>query len=98
MDSFLIAVVGFAVGIAAGAFSAFIGWNKSGEPFEARKFLSGVITGAVAGLVLVLGNISGLLSAATNTDVLIQLGALVVTVIGADNLRTAITGAITNRE
>lgn len=98
MESFLLGIVGFAVGAAAGAFSAFLGWNKSGEEFEPRKFISGVATGIIAGIGLVLANISGLVTAQTDIEILTQLIGFVLAIIGVDQLRTSLTGAIVNRE
>jgi hypothetical protein len=97
MDSFLVVVVGFVVGALSGALSAFLGWNKSGEPFDKRKFISGTITGIIAGIAFVIANITGLLEAATPTEQLIQMFVFVVAIIGVDSVRTAITGTIANR-
>ena len=94
VEAFFAVVVGLAVGITAGATSAFLGWNKSGEPFEARKFLSGIVTGIIAGIVAVLAQTSALQNAADNSVFLISLVTIFIAVIGVDNIRTAITGSI----
>lgn len=49
MDTLIIAVIIAGIG---GALSAFLGWLDSSEPFDARKFSSGIIRGAIAGAVL----------------------------------------------
>ncbi len=82
---------------AAGAFSAFLGWLKSGEAFESKKFTLGVITGVLGGIALTIANAAGLTSALTETERWILLGSLALAIIGVDNLRTAISGAVANR-
>ncbi len=96
-DSFIIAVAAIVAGGFLGAGSAWFGWNKSGEPFDNRKFVNGVVTGIIAGIALVLGNISGLLAATTATDVLLQLVGLGLMIFGADQVRTGVSAAIANR-
>jgi len=90
-------IVGLVVGIAAGATSAFLGWNKSGEPFESRKFLSGVVTGIIAGIVAVLAQTSALQNAADDATFIISLVIIFIAVIGVDNVRTAVTGSIRSK-
>jgi hypothetical protein len=89
-----------AVGIlsAAGALSAFLGWNRSTEPFDARKFISGVATGVIAGIALVLANAAGIMNAVDQTAQWILIGSLALSIIGADTVRTALTGAIKKEE
>jgi len=82
---------------AAGAFSAFMGWLKSGEAFEAKKFVLGVVTGVLGGIALTIANASGLMSGATETEQWILIGSLALSIIGVDSLRTAISGAVANR-
>ena len=93
--SFLNVVIGFVLGAVAGATSAFIGWNKSGEPFEARKFVTGVITGVIAGIVFVVGIVSSIQAAVDQTALLIIYVTTFIAIIGVDNVRTGITGAVT---
>jgi len=81
----------------AGAFSAWLGWNKSGEPFDARKFANGVVTGVIAGIGLTIANAVGITQSLDQTQAFILIGSLVLSVIGVDNTRTAIAGAIANR-
>lgn len=94
VDPFLALVVGLSVGALAGALSAFLGWNKSSEPFDVKKFISGLATGIIAGLVAVLANTAAYTQAADETALLISYVTLVVAIIGTDSVRTALTGAI----
>lgn len=87
-------IAGVVVGILASALAAFLGWNKSGEPFEPRKFTTSIITGVGAGLVIVAANYDSL---ASITDEIV-LGKLLLT-IGlaagfADTVRSGISGAV----
>lgn len=95
MDSVITAVITLAVSAAAGAFWAFQGYNKSNEPFDQRKFVSGIITGIVAGITLALTQVAGVINAADATQQLLALVGLFLAVGGVDTLRTSVTGAIT---
>ena len=94
VEPFLALVVGLSVGSLAGALSAFLWWNKSSEPFDVKKFISGLATGIIAGLVAVLANTAEYTQAADETALLISYVTLVVAIIGTDSVRTALTGAI----
>ena len=94
MDVFLNLVIGLAIGASAGALSAFLGWNKSGEPFDARKFISGLVTGIITGVVAVIAITASIQEAVDQTALLVIYVTLFVGIIGVDNARTAITGAI----
>ena len=82
---------------AAGAFSAWLGWNKSGEPFDARKFANGVVTGVIAGIGLAIANATGIVAAVDSTAQFVLVGSLVLSVVGVDQLRVTIAGAIANK-
>jgi len=96
VETFFAVVIGFIIGAAAGALSAYLGWNKSGEPFDTRKFVSGLITGIIAGIVVVAANTQAFQSAADDTALLISYVVMVLAIIGVDAVRTSITGAIRN--
>ena len=81
----------------AGAFSAWLGWNKSGDPFDARKFANGVVTGVIAGIALAVANAVGITAALDDTQAFVLIGSLVLSVIGVDTMRTAVSGSIANR-
>ena len=81
----------------AGAFSAWLGWNKSGEPFDARKFANGVVTGVIAGISLAIANAAGIVASADQTQAFILVGSLVLSVVGVDQLRATVAGSIANR-
>jgi len=82
---------------AAGAFSAFMGWLKSGEAFEAKKFVLGVVTGVLGGIAVTIANAAGLQAAVNETTYWTLIGTFALGIIGIDNLRTAISGAVANR-
>lgn len=50
-----IVLLGVIVGAAGGASSSALAWLYGDDPFEPRKFLSGVIRGAIGGVLLSLG-------------------------------------------
>ena len=45
------AIYGLLLGIAAGALGAYVGWASGGDAFNARKFSTGLVTGAIGGLL-----------------------------------------------
>ena len=94
MDIFLNTIIGFAIGAGAGALSAFLGWNKSGEPFDARKFVSGLVTGIITGLVAVLAIAATIGEAVDETALLVIYVTLFVGIIGVDNARTAVAATL----
>src|SRR5688500_16795103 len=98
MDVFLNLVIGLAIGAGAGALSAFLGWNKSSEPFDTRKFISGLVTGIIVGIVAVIAIAATIQEAVDQSALLLIYITLFVGIIGADNVRTSITGAITKPE
>jgi len=97
METNLILIVSTLLLAGAGAFSAFMGWLKSNEAFDAKKFASGVVTGVIAGVGLTIANATGLTSGLDATQTYVLLGTLVLSVIGVDNFRTAVSGSIANR-
>ena len=98
-DPFTALVIGFGIGALGGALSAFLGWNKSGEPFDARKFISGLVTGIIAGIALVMASAQLIQDAAADqAQLLIAYVAIVLAIIGVDNARTSISSAITKQE
>jgi len=94
IDPFVSVVIGLAIGAAAGALSAFLGWNKSTDPFDARKFISGIVTGIITGIVAVLAIVATIQQAVDQTALLIIYVTLFIGIIGVDNVRTALSGAI----
>lgn len=98
VDPFIALVVGLGIGALAGALSAFLGWNKSNEPFDSKKFISGLATGIVAGIVVVMANTASFTEAADQTALLISYVTAVIAIIGVDTVRTSLTGAIKKEE
>jgi len=97
MEPLLAVVIGVVLGAAAGASSAVLGWLKSNEAFEPRKFLNGLVTGIILGVLAILGITVALQEAAVNDTVLLILYITTfVGIIGGDNIRTAATGGIRN--
>jgi len=96
MDSNILVIAVF-IFSGAGAFSAIIGWIKSNEAFETKKFILGVLTGVFGGIALAIANAAGILNAVDETAQWILIGSLALSVVGIDNLRTGISAAVTNR-
>src|SRR5687767_925646 len=94
VEAFVAVAIGFVVGAAAGALSAFLGWNKTTEAFDTRKFISGLVTGILAGLAIALASTEILKTAADETVLLVAYITLVLAVLGTDTVRTSITGAV----
>ena len=96
-DAFTIAVIALSAGAIFGAANSVFGWLKNNDIFEPKKFAVTVITGIIAGVVLVYANINGIVTAETNFDVLAQLIGLALAIFGANELRTFVSGMIANR-
>ena len=84
------------VGALAGATSAFLGWNKSGESFDTRKFIGGLATGIISGLIAAIASSQAITDATTLAAQFIVYLTVFIAIIGIDNMRTAVTGAIRN--
>lgn len=97
LDTFTVLVTTLVSSTLFGAANSIFGWLKGQEPFDSRKFAVTVITGIIAGIGLVFANISGILEAQTNTDLLIQLLGLALLIFGVNEVRTFISGAVVNR-
>src|SRR6476620_8852720 len=96
METSLILPVSTIVLAGAGAFAAWLGWSKSGEPFDTRKFLNGIITGVLAGIALTIANAVNLTAAVSDTALWVLIGSLALGIIGVDTVRTSSTGMIRN--
>ena len=98
VDLFIATIVGFVLGAAAGGFSAFMGWLKSNEAFEAKKFVLGIVTGVIAGIVAVIASTALIQEAAADQTLLLTAYITIfIGIVGIDNIRTAISGGIANR-
>jgi hypothetical protein len=89
--------IAFGLGAGAGALSAYLGWSSSNEPFDAKKFTHGVITGMISGLILVFGSLAALKGAVDEWAILTIYGLIIGTVLGVDMTRTKVSGMIANR-
>ena len=96
-DAFTLAVIGLGAGTLFGALNSVFGWLKSGDSFEPRKFAITVLTGIGAALVLVFLNITGLVEATNNYEVLTQLGYLAFAIFGINYVRTVGSELIAQR-
>ena len=97
LDPISYAGIGFAIGAGAGAVSAYLGWNASGEPFDARKFLNGAVTGVLAGIGLVFANLVAFKTVPDEFAVLALYGTIIASAIGVDMMRTKVTAMIADR-
>jgi hypothetical protein len=95
MDSFTVMSIAIGLGAAFGALAAFLGWNRTGEAFDVKKFISGLATGIISGIAVVLANQAGIINAASDaTQTLIILVTIGLSILGVDTIRTSITSAI----
>ena len=97
VDPILSLYVGVVVAGIAGALSAYMGWNSSNEPFNARKFINGLITGVIGGLVVLAASAVALQGITTETELFVMLLTIFLSAVGADRLRTDTSKAINNR-
>jgi hypothetical protein len=95
LDPITYAGIGFGIGAAAGAVSAYLGWNASGEPFDARKFINGMVTGVLTGIGLVFLNLLAFKSITDEFAVLALYGTIISGAIGIDMSRAKVTSMIT---
>lgn len=86
--------LGFLVGGGAGAFSAYLGWNRSGEDFAARKFIDGLATGIIAGVLLVFGNLMVFKEITDDFAFLALIGTIFAGALGADAIREGVSGSL----
>lgn len=96
-DAFVIAIIALSAGAVFGAANSVLGWLKSNEPFNTRQFAITTITGIIAGLALVFTNISGIITAETNFDLLYQIAGLAFAIFGINFLRTVGSELIAQR-
>ncbi len=98
VSSFLI---GIGFGGALGALSAYLGWNASNTPFETKKFVGAVVTGVIAGIVIVFVNINGFKSAAsdaTGMEIILLLGTIAFSILGVDYTKAKLSAIIANKQ
>lgn len=88
------AVIALTIGGLSGALSAYLGWNKSGEPFDGRKFIDGLVTGIVAGISLVMINFSNIRNITDDFELLSLMVTIFIGGLGADYAREKISGII----
>lgn len=98
LDPITYAGIGFAIGAGAGAVSAYLGWSQSGEPFDARKFINGMVTGILSGVALVFANLAAFKTVPDEFAALALYGTIIGSTIGIDMIRAKITGMITSKD
>ena len=86
--------MGFLVGAGAGAFSAYLGWNRSGEEFDRRKFIDGLATGVIGGLVLVFANLMVFKEITDDFAFLALIGTIFAGALGLDAVREGVSGSL----
>ena len=97
VEPFVAAIIALSAGALFGAANSIFGWLKNNEPFDTRKFAITTITGIIAGVALVFSQLSGIINATDNLELLTQIVALGIMVFGANEIRTFISGAVANR-
>ena len=95
-DAFTLALIGIGFGTLFGAVNSIIGWLRSEDPFEPRKFAITVLVGIGAGLVLVFTQITDIVETQTNFDLLMQIAVLGFAIFGVNYVRSAGGDIISN--
>jgi hypothetical protein len=96
-DAFTIAVIAIGSGISFGAIQSVFGFLKGTDPFNPRKFAVTVLTGIGAGIVLVFTQMTDIVAAEDNFDLLIAIGGLAFAIFGVNWLRTTVSELTANR-
>jgi hypothetical protein len=74
-----------------------MGWNSSNEPFNARKFINGLIYGGLGGIGILMLNMAALKGVTEEFEMIAMIITIFVGAIGIDRLRTDGSKAINNR-
>lgn len=96
--TFVTAVISLAVAGIFGAANSILGMLKNNTAFNSREFAITTISGIIAGIVLVMGQISGLLEAKSATDFLLQLVGLGLAIFGANFVRGTVSAVASARK
>ncbi|WP_411753303.1 hypothetical protein [Serratia sp. (in: enterobacteria)] len=91
------AIIGIIIGGLASAFGAFMGWISSNDPFIARKFVTGILTGTVAGILVGFGSAPVFAEIESDLALLIVYGEIFGTALAATFLVPKISHAINTR-
>jgi H+/Cl- antiporter ClcA len=94
VEAWVAITIGLVTGAVAGAFSAYLGWNRSGEEFNGRKFIDGLATGIIAGLVLGFANIATLKNSPDEIALMTTVGTILFGALGADFVREHVSSII----
>jgi len=86
--------IGLIVGGLSGALSAYLGWNRSGEPFDPRKFIDGLATGVISGIGLVFVNLQAFKEATDPFTILALYGTIAAGALGADFVREHVSSIV----
>jgi len=86
--------IGLIVGGLSGALSAYLGWNRSGEPFDSRKFVDGLATGVISGIGLVFVNLQAFKEATDPFTILALYGTIAAGALGADFVREHVSSIV----
>lgn len=97
LDAFTVAIITLGAGVGFGAANSVFGWLKNNDVFEPKKFAVTVITGILAGAILVFTDVIGVVEIQTELDLLKALAGLAFAIFGINEFRTFISGMIANR-
>lgn len=89
------------LGAAFGALSAYLGWSDTaGQNFEVKKFIKGIVTGIIAGVVtvsLAFDAIEQSLTDQTGVAFLKLMIVLGLSILGADMATSKVSGLMASR-
>lgn len=91
------ALVGIVIGGLASAFGAFLGFLASNEPFIGRKFVTGILTGTVAGVLIGFGSAPVFAEIQSDLALLIVYGEIFGSALAATWGVPKVSGAVTSR-
>ena len=91
------ALIGLILGTASGALGAYLGWSASGDAFNARKFVTGLVTGAVAGLLVGFANVIAFQGVTNEIALLVIYGDIFGLGLAATLTAPKVSSAITTR-
>jgi drug/metabolite transporter (DMT)-like permease len=98
LDAWSAIALGLVTGGVGGAFSAYLGWNRSGEPFDGRKFIDGLATGVLAGLALGFANLAVLKGAVDEIALMTTVGTIFFGALGVDFVREHVSGIVEKKK
>lgn len=98
LEAWTAITIGLVTGGVGGAFSAYLGWNRSGEPFDGRKFIDGLATGVLSGLALGFANLTVLKGAVDEVALMTIVGTIFFGSLGVDFVREHVSGIMEKKK